>query len=94
MNTRNTKTSKTSKTSKSEKMIQIKHKLKKLYNKAKEQRPRTILIPFIHPAYFIEKRYIENKQFEKKIRDLQTKHKLQQYNVDPLFQLIFLKEKK
>ena len=80
--------------SKLEKINKIKHKLRKSYNKAKEQRPRTILIPFIHPAYFIEKRYIENKQFEKKIRDLQNKHKLQQYNVDPLFQLIFLKEKK
>ena len=94
MNTKNTKHSKHSKTSKSEKMIQIKHKLRKLYNKAKEQRPRTILIPFIHPAYFIEKRYIENKQFEKNIRELQNKHKLQHYNVDPLFQLIFLKVKK
>ena len=76
------------------KMTQIKHKLKKLYNQAKEQRPRTILIPFRHPAHFIEKRYIENKQFEKKIRELQIKHKLQQYTIDPLFQMIFLKQKK
>ena len=53
-----------------------------------------MIIPFIHPAYFIEKRYMENKRFEKRIRQLQNKHKLQQYTIDPLFQMIFLKEKK
>ena len=75
-------------------MDKIKQRLRNSYKKAKQQRPRIMIIPFIHPAYFIEKRYIENKQFKKNIRELQNKHKLQQYNVDPLFQLIFLKEKK
>ena len=51
--------------SKLEKINKIKHKLRKSYNKAKEQRPRTILIPFIHSAYFIKKQYIENNNLKK-----------------------------
>ena len=76
------------------KMDKIKQRLRNSYKKAKQQRPRIMIIPFIHPAYFIEKRYMENKRFEKRIRQLQNKHKLQQYTIDPLFQMIFLKEKK
>ena len=76
------------------KLVQLKQRMREMYATEKKQRRRTKFTTFINPSSFMEKRYNENRQFEKRILELKKKRKLQDYIIDPLFQTIFLRQKK
>ena len=71
---------------------EIKKKLKKMYAIAKKRRPTTKITAFINQSTCIERKYHETKKFKKKIQELQTKRILQNYTIEPLFQMIYLKK--
>jgi hypothetical protein len=76
------------------KLKEMKKRLRHMYATEKKQRRRTRFTAFINPSWFMEKRYNENKQFEKRILELKKKRKLQEYIIDPLFQTICLRKKR